>query len=231
LPTPMATWRGDIALTLRAYDSYGRLLAERALGRRSRGEQAPVAVDEMLSGAPRPQDGYGHLELGYDFGAGQDGDGWIHAIFRYERRDSGKSAETSFGSHLFNVPAIWRNEPNSYLGKPPGLSTRLYLRLTDRPGRVFCHLTFPTSGRWRTKSDTHLTLHAADGGEIATRRVEIPCSGSRLLDMAIVFDPAELASACSGGYVIIRDTTCRLFGYHMFLAAGGGFALDHMFGF
>jgi len=231
LPTPMATWRGDIALTLRAYDSDGALIAEQALGRRARGDQAPVALDDMLGAAPSLAAGYGHLELGYDFDAGPDGDGWIHAIFRYVRRGTGRSAETSFGSHLFNVPAIWRNEPNSYLGKPPGLSTRLYLRLTDRPGRVFCHLTFPTSGRWRAESDTHLTLHAADGGEIATARIAVPCSGSRLLDMAALFSGGDMRAASGGGYVIIRDTTCRLFGYHMFLAAGGGFALDHMFGF
>ena len=37
--------------------------------------------------------------------------------------------------------------------------------------------------------------------------------------------------AAGGGYVLIRDTTCRLFGYHVFLGVGGGFALDHMFGF
>jgi hypothetical protein len=89
----------------------------------------------MGDAAGRLAQGYGHLELGYDFATGAEADGWIHAIFRYTRRDTGHSAETSFGSHMFNVPATWRSEPNSYLGKPPGLSTRLYLRLTDRPGR------------------------------------------------------------------------------------------------
>ena len=49
--------------------------------------------------------------------------------------------------------------------------------------------------------------------------------------MTDLFDARAMRAAAGGGYVIIRDTTCRLFGYHMFLAAGGGFALDHMFGF
>ncbi len=231
LPTPMATWQDEIALVLRAYDPEGVQVAERRLGRRGRGAQAAIALDHVLGNAAwKLGDGGGHLELGYDFEAGTEGDGWIHAIFRYARRDTGRSAETSFGSHMFNVPATWRNEPNSYLGKPPGLSTRLYLRLTDRPGRVMCHLSYPTSGRWRPFSNTDLILHGRDGQEIARRHVEIPCSGSRLLDTAALFDPAE-RTAAKGGYVIVRDSTCRLFGYHVFDGANGGFALDHMFGF
>jgi hypothetical protein len=231
LPTPMATWQEESALVLRAYNADGDLLGEQPLGRRGRGEQPAVALDDMLgNAAARLGSDGGHIELGYDFDAGAKGDGWLHALFRYTRRDTGRSAETSFGSHMFNVPATWRNEPNSYLGKPPGLSTRLYLRLTDRPGRVMCHLTYPTSGRWRPFSDTELILHAAGGAEVARRHVAIPCSGSRLIDATAIFDREELAAA-HGGYVIIRDATCRLFGYHLFLGANGGFALDHMFGF
>jgi hypothetical protein len=230
LPTPMATWQDDVALVLRAYDSEGNLAAEKALGRRARGDQPTVLLDELLDGAPALAGGYGHLELSYDFDAGDKGDGWLHAIFRFVRRDTGREAETSFGSHLFNVPAIWRNEPNSYLGKPPGLSTRLYLRLTDRPGKAMCHLSYPTSGQWRALSETDVILHRADGQEIARQRIAIPCSGSRLVDPQALFGDT-LNDARGGGYVIIRDTTCRLFGYHIFLGAGGGFALDHMFGF
>jgi hypothetical protein len=231
LPTPMATWEDGIALTLRAYDPEGVQVMETPLGRRSRGDQVAVALDQALGDPARLNGGYGHLELGYDFTRGELGDGWIHAIFRYSRRDTGRSAETSFGSHLFNVPAVWRNEPNSYLGKPPGLSTRLYLRLTDRPGRVMCHLSYPSSGRWRPFSETDLILHGANGAEIARRRIAIPCSGSRLIDTTTLFDGVEMARAGGGGYIIVRDKTCRLFGYHLFLGARGGFALDHMFGF
>ncbi len=231
LPTPMATWQDNIALTMRLYGSDGVLAAEHALGKRARDAQIAVALDDILPRATALAGGYGHIELGYDFAAGTEGDGWLHALFRFSRRDTGRSAETSFGSHLFNVPAVWRNEPNAYLGKPPGLSTRLYLRLPDRPGRTMCHLTFPTSGRWRDLSETDLILYSAAGAEIGRRHIGIPCSGSRLVDVAATFDQGELRQAAGGGYMLVRDTTCRLFGYHIFLGAGGGFALDHMFGF
>ena len=229
LPTPMATLQERLALTLRAYDSDGGLLTETPLGNRRRGEQVAIAIDEILANVA-PASGYGHLELGYDFSEGAEGDGWLHALFRYARRDSGRMAETSFGSHLFNVAATWRNEPNSYLGPPPGLSTRLYLRLVDRPGRVMCHLIYPTSGRWRPLSETDLILHSARGEELVRRRIEIRCSGSALLDMNEIFTASERGRAI-GGYVIVRDKSCRLFGYHLFMAEAGGFALDHMFGF
>jgi hypothetical protein len=230
LPTPMATWQDDIALVLRAYDSEGKLALEAPLGKRPRAGQTAVELDPLLNGA-KLAGGYGHLEVSYDFDAGGKGDGWLHAIFRFVRRDTGRQAETSFGSHLFNVPAIWRSEPNSYLGKPPGLTTRLYLRLTDRPGKAMCHLSFPTSGQWRALSETDVILHRADGMEIARQRIQVPCSGSRLVDPEALFGKATLADARGGGYVIIRDATCRLFGYHIFHGAGGGIALDHMFGF
>ena len=46
-----------------------------------------------------------------------------------------------------------------------------------------------------------------------------------------LFDAAPRARAGSGAYAVIRDPTCRLFGYHGLLGEGGAFSLDHMFGF
>jgi hypothetical protein len=46
-----------------------------------------------------------------------------------------------------------------------------------------------------------------------------------------LFDEATRARAAIGAYVIVRDTTCRLFGYHGLLGGDGSFSLDHMFGF
>ena len=63
--------------------------------------------------------GYGHVELVYDFDAGKDADGWLHALFRYGHRASGHFAETSFGSHIFNTALTYRGEPQSYSGPPP----------------------------------------------------------------------------------------------------------------
>ena len=46
-----------------------------------------------------------------------------------------------------------------------------------------------------------------------------------------MFDPGERATAGDDAYIIIRDTTCRLFGYHGLINGSGAFSLDHMFGF
>jgi hypothetical protein len=46
-----------------------------------------------------------------------------------------------------------------------------------------------------------------------------------------VFSAAALKQAGAHGYVLVRDTTCRLFGYHGLMDDAGGFSLDHMFGF
>ena len=46
-----------------------------------------------------------------------------------------------------------------------------------------------------------------------------------------LLDAADRARAGDGAYVLIRDTTCRLFGYHGLLHPEGSFSLDHMFGF
>jgi hypothetical protein len=46
-----------------------------------------------------------------------------------------------------------------------------------------------------------------------------------------MFERDALAKARDGGYVLVRDTTCRLFGYHGLLDGERAFSLDHMFGF
>ncbi len=66
---------------------------------------------------------------------------------------------------------------------------------------------------------------------LAEAPLTIACSGSALVFPDEVFSPETLAEAGPDGYVLIRDTTCRLFGYHGLMDAAGGFSLDHMFGF
>ncbi len=46
-----------------------------------------------------------------------------------------------------------------------------------------------------------------------------------------VFAASVLREAGPLGYVLVRDATCRLFGYHGLMDDAGGFSLDHMFGF
>ncbi|MEQ9349500.1 MAG: hypothetical protein RII27_03080 [Alphaproteobacteria bacterium] len=73
-------------------------------------------------------------------------------------------------------------------------------------------------------------LHDAAGRALAERPVEIPCSGSLLWRASQMFSGDELVRA-AGGYVLVRDRTCRLFGYHGLLGGEDAFSLDHMFGF
>ncbi len=240
LPTPMSTAQAELPLAIAVRDASGAEVLCRPLGRLPRGGCPELDLDALLAEAgATPPAGYGHLELFYDFGAGGAADGWLHALFRYRRRDNGHAAESSFGAHVYNVPVTYRNEPQSYAGPPPGLSTRLFLRLGDGATDTLCQLIYPLSippfgterRVWHAESDTRLLLHDARGGKVAERHLKIPAGGSRLWRYHELFDAAARARAGVGAYVLVRDTTCRLFGYHGLLGAGGVFSLDHMFGF
>ena len=154
------------------------------------------------------------MELVYDFAEGGEADGWLHGIFRYRDRKSGHAAETSFGAHMFNSVLTYKGEPQSYSGRPPGLSTRLFLRLGPDPLDTFCHLIYPASTPWHAHSATELILHDGAGAEIERKQVRIPCGGSLHWRASEQFTPAGRARAGQNGYAVVRDTTCRLFGYH-----------------
>jgi hypothetical protein len=173
----------------------------------------------------------GHAELVYDFRDGGEADGWLHGLFRYEHRVSGHAAETSFGGHIFNTIMTYRDEPQSYNGPPPGLSTRLFLKLGDGERRSFTVLIYAASAAWLPRSDTKLQLVDGSGAAIAEHAMTIACGGSAMVFPDEVFDAAQLSAAGPRGYVLVRDTTCRLFGYHGVMGSGGAFSLDHMFGF
>ena len=49
--------------------------------------------------------------------------------------------------------------------------------------------------------------------------------------MSESFTATEREAAGEDAYVLIRDVTCRLFGYHGLRNADESFSLDHMFGF
>ena len=172
----------------------------------------------------------GHAELVYDFRDGGAADGWLHALFRYEDRASGHVAESSFGAHMFNTLMTYRDEPQSYSGPPPGLSTTLFLKLGDGARRSFAVLIYPASA-----PSARLVDHAAAARRRRTRRsprrMSIACCGSAMVWPAEIFGAAALRQAGPHGYVLVRDPTCRLFGYHGLMDDAGGFSLDHMFGF
>jgi hypothetical protein len=228
LPTPMATTQSVLPIAALVYDRSGREIARQAFGRLLRTQSVALDLDELVAGTAI---GYGHVELVYDFAAGTEADGWLHGLFRYEDRISGHAAETSFGAHIFNTALVYKDEPQSYSGRPPGLSTRLFLRLGADPFDTLCHLVYPASTPWHATSSTDLILNAGDGTEVARQRVAIPCGGSLFWRYHEMFDRRDRQRAGDRGYVIVRDVTCRLFGYHGLVTDTGRFSLDHMFGF
>ena len=230
LPTPMAVRQTELPIAAIVYDPEGNEILRHRFGRLARGHGCALDLDEA-AGIEALAGGYGHVELVYDFSAGGEGDGWLHAIFRYRRRAEGHAAETSFGAHLFNTIVTYRDEPQSYSGRPPGLSTRLFLRLGASGCDTMCQLIYPASRPWRPASATEIVLYDRGGREAARAGITIPCSGSRLWRYHATFDAAARARAGAGAYAIIRDPTCRLFGYHGLLGADGAFSLDHLFGF
>ncbi|MDE2029436.1 MAG: hypothetical protein KGI97_02615 [Alphaproteobacteria bacterium] len=231
LPTPMATGQKHLPVKALIYDARGKLMAEHKFGNLKRSDSIALDLNEILSGK-KLDGGYGHVEIVYDFEAGQEADGWLHALFRYHDRKSGHAAETSFGAHIFNTVLTYKNEPQSYAGRAPGLSTRLFLRMGAQPYDTMCHLIYPASTPWRGSSDTALVLTGGmDGKEIAKKTVRIPCGGSLLWKTSEMFSKEQIAAAGTHPYVLIRDVTCRLFGYHGLISADKAFSLDHMFGF
>ncbi len=232
LPTPMARGISNFPLKAVVYDAGGEAVAEHLFGNLPRNHSSLLDISKLLAehsrGLPA---GYGHVELTYDFEAGQESDGWMHGLFRYRDRQSGHAAESSFGSHMFNTVLVYKNEPQSYAGPAPGLTTRLFLRVGQKPYDTLCHLTYPASLPWHSTSDTALILTSNRGEEIARAQTAIPCGGSYYWRVGETFDSRALEAAGDGAYVTIRDTSCRLFGYHGLICGESSFSLDHMFGF
>jgi hypothetical protein len=230
LPTPMSTAQKHLPLKVLVHDPAGQKVAEHSFGNLSRSDSIALDLNDAI-GNKALAGGYGHAELVYDFDAGDEADGWMHALFRYVDRKSGHRAETSFGAHMFNMLTTYKDEPQSYKGPPPGLTTRLFLRLGGAPYTTFCQLIYPASRPWHAQSDTRLILISGEGNEIAEAWIAIACGGSRLWHPEHVFSPEEIKRAGQGAYVLVRDTTCRLFGYHGLMHGDASFSLDHMFGF
>ncbi len=227
-PTPMAHTQGSLPLRLDVFAADGRLVRQRFLGNLPRRFDLAADLDED---AALLGDAGGHAELVYDFRDGGDADGWMHALVRIHDRASGHIAETSFGAHIFNTAMTYRDEPQSYSGPPPGLSTRLFLKLGEAGRHSFAALIYPASNAWHLHSSTTLDLHASDGAPLASSNLAIACSGSAMVFPHQIFGAGAIDRAGPTGYVLVKDRTCRLFGYHGQMDDRGGFSLDHMFGF
>jgi hypothetical protein len=223
-PNPMAETQASLPVRLDVFAADGTLAAQRFLGNLPRDHDIGIDLDDIATQA-------GHAELVYDFRDGGEADGWLHGLFRYEDRVTRHAAETSFGAHIFNTAMVYRDEPQSYSGPPPGLSTRLFLKLGDQGRRAFTVLVYAASAAWHPFSSTVLQLVDGAGAAVAEHEMSIACSGSAMIFPDEVFSQDALRQAGRHGYVLVRDTTCRLFGYHGLMDRAGGFSLDHMFGF
>ncbi len=228
-PTPMAETQINLPVRLDMFAPDGTRVGSHFLGNLPRDHACAIDLDTVVADGALAEGGHG--ELVYDFRDGGEADGWLHALIRATDRTSGHEAETSFGAHIFNTVMTWRDEPQSYSGPPPGLSTRLFLRLGEAGCWGYAVLIYPASLPSQARSETSLILHAGTGQEIARREISIPASGSSLVRPETIFAPGDLAASGQDGYILIRDATCRLFGYHGRMNEKGGFSLDHMFGF
>jgi len=236
LPTPMARGEQEMPLRIELMDADGSMVASKYLGRIPRRDHIAIDIDAWLAEeSSKLPSGHGHVEFLYDFREGGDANGWLHALGRYEQKSSGHRAETIFGAHIYNTANIYKDEPQSYIGKPPGLTTRLFLRLGDGDNDTLCHLVYPASTPWHETSDTHLILHNANGEPVAEHRIKINCGGSHFWRYHEMFSQEERGrvnvDGKDVGYVIVRDTSCRLFGFHGLINGDTSFCLDHMFGF
>jgi hypothetical protein len=228
-PTPMAVDEMNTPLRIDVFNGLGAKVAERFLGLLPRNHGMALDLDDVLA-ADALLEG-GHAELVYDFRDGGDANGWLHALFRYEQRATGHAAESSFGAHMFNTVMTYKDEPQSYNGPPPGLSTKLFLKLGLGGTRSFCVLIYPASAKWHERSSTSLELYGAAGHLLATQAISISCFGSAIIHLSEYFRADELREAGVAGYVLIKDATCRLFGFHGVDDPAGRFSFDHMFGF
>jgi len=237
VPTPMARQQNELPVRADLFDATGEMIDSNYLGRLRRSDSQPLLIDGWLKEKSLSlSSGFGHVEFLYDFREGGEADGWLHALGRYEQRTSGHVAETIFGAHIYNTPIIYKDEPQSYINRPPGLTTRLFLRLghehvDGRETDTICHLVYPASLPWHALSATELQLHDSTANIVATRSVQIPCGGSLFWRYHDLFDADLRSAAGSQAYIVIRDPTCRLFGFHGLLNGDESFCLDHMFGF
>ncbi len=231
LPTPMATCQDTMPMAAILVDAAGQEIARHSFGCLKRDHSELLDMGALAAASGLDPDSHGHVEIVYDFSEGGEADGWLHSLFRYSDRSSGHAAETSFGAHMFNHILTYKNEPQSYAGRAPGLSTRLFLRLGVAPRDSFCQLIYASSTTWHETSDTTLVLTNAAGEAVAERKVAIPCGGSHFFTHRTTFSAAECAEVGDDGYILIRDTSCRLFGYHGLRHGDTSFSLDHMFGF
>lgn len=226
IPTPMSTTQKSLPLHFYIYNTEGKLVGEKTFPPIARSNSVAIDAATIVGKDFKG----GHIDIAYDPAHLSEADGWLHALVRYKDKATGQAAETSFGAHIYNMPIVYKNEPQTYKGNPPGLRTTLVLR-TFGGEDTFCNLIYPCSSDWLPHSSTDLILYNQKGQEVAKKRIAIPMNGSHLWTYKEMFNEAERREAGEKNYITIKDTTCRLFGFHGQVNKNNVFSLDHMFGF
>jgi len=175
-----------------------------------------------------------HIELVYDFSGGGEGRRVAACpVFAIVIGKAAMPPRPVFGAHVFNTILTYRDEPQSL---PTGASAGIVDPTVPQARRAALRHDLPSDlprrpglGSRRVTRTSFSTNSA--GCEVARSHLAIPCSGYPAMVLSKVVrrsDPAPRAG--TGAYVIVRDTTCRLFGYHGPAgAAMAPFSLDHMF--
>ena len=158
--------------------------------------------------------------------------GWLHALFRYEQRATGHAAESSFGGHIFNTVMTYKGEPQSYNGPPPGVSTKLFLKLGLGGTRSFsCSSIRPRQNGMSVPARRWIVRRR--GQLAATQRISISCFGWRSFRLYQYFRRRmKLLEARMPVRPLIKHPTCQAISRPMAsMTQQVSISFDHMFGF
>jgi len=106
-------------------------------------------------------------------------------------------------------------------------------RSCSAKSRRYDYEIHPPDGDFRiltTPAPAPLDLSHFAATPLTREQVALVCNSSLHWKAGEMFDKDLIACAGEGGYNLVRDTTCRLFGYHGLMNAEA-LSLDHMFGF
>ena len=159
-------------------------------------------------------------------------DGWLHALFRYRhrarrpcRRDQFRRACLQHDADLSRRAAILYRPAAGTVDAAVPAPRRRRLRHAVPPDLPGVAAVAPARARPKSFSTTaRARSRRAAPGDPLLRLAPVALSRAvRRRDPRPRRRPAPTS--------IVRDPTCRLFGYHGLLGRDGAFSLDHMFGF
>ena len=224
----------DLPVALVVYDRAGREVARQRFGRARAAPIGRRSTSTTLLNGTRAARRLWPCRAALRFQRRRRGR-WLAArrSSATRHRASGHAAETSFGAHVFNTVLTYKGEPQSYSGRAPGLSTRLFLRLGDGAARHA--LPSDLSGLDAVARDERAPTSCCTTAPAPRSRsvaVAIPCSGSLFWRYHETVRRGDAGAGRRRMPISWFATRPAGFSAIMgFSGAGGAFSLDHMFGF